>query len=323
MKYYIAADGGGTKLVAILYDASFRIIKSARMSGTNCIGKTGEQIRAEMCRFVDALLPEEITEIHGLDLCILKYEQMFIEVLRQRCQVNDVRSYGEDAAALAACGQRHGVVAQAGTGSEAFLNQPGVWRVVGGWGFMVGDEGSGYDIGLQTLKSAIYAWDGRGPQTAILKLLLEDWDMSDLWMLVERLTRSPDYKQMIASASHITAKAAGQGDPIALEIYERAAHAISAQVLTVIAKNGGSWEGPVVVSGGAWKGSGHMFEVFCKDIRSVYPKAQIIYPIFEPVVGCAILRRLDAGEVFEDFSDCLQIQFEPFLYFYSNQEDDK
>jgi len=50
------------------------------------------------------------------------------------------------------------------------------------------------------------------------------------------------------------ARAAAQGDAVALGLYERAAHELSHQVLTLIGRHGGSWQGPIVASGGTWKG---------------------------------------------------------------------
>ena len=73
--------------------------------------------------------------------------------------------YGEGETALAAAGAAYGIVAQAGTGSDAFLVQPGGQMSIGGWGYIFGDEGSGYDIGERTLRAAIHAFDGRGPKT--------------------------------------------------------------------------------------------------------------------------------------------------------------
>jgi len=108
------------------------------------------------------------------------------------------------------------------------------------------------------------------------------------------------------------------GDQIALRIYENAAHAMSLQVFAAINRYGGNWTGPIVTSGGAWKGSRHMFDTFSKDIRNKYPEAEIIFPVFEPVIGCIVLRMCEKDEGFINKFDknraSLEEIFKDYLY---------
>lgn len=314
MKYYIAADGGGTKLQVILYDENLRILNTACMSGTNTILRTAEAVTEDIRNLIEQLIPREIPRIDGVDLCVLKYDRVFLELLEKRCEVKSHAFRGEGDTALAAAGVPYGVVAQAGTGSDAFLIQPEKRLTIGGWGYILGDEGSGYYIGARTLRAAIHAFDGRGPETAILKVLMERWELEQLWDVVDRLMGGGDYRHMVASAARVASEAARGGDAVALGIYEEAGHELSKQVLAVIAANGGTWEGPIVASGGVWKGHPRMFETFCQDIRDRYRDAEIVHPVFEPVVGCTVLRRFAEGQDFGDFEAALREQFRAFLY---------
>lgn len=313
MKYYIAADGGGTKLQAILYDENLHIVDTGRMSGTNTILRTEEEVREDMRSLVKELIPQEITRIAGADICVVKYSGAFLDVLKERCTVDSHVFYGEGETGLAAAGAAFGILAQAGTGSDAFLVQPDRQVSIGGWGYIFGDEGSGYDIGQRTLRAAIYAHDGRGPKTAILDILMKEWQLDDLWDLVGRAMGGGDYRPLVASAAHIASLAAKQNDAVALGIYEYAAREMASQVFAAIAGYGGTWEGPIVASGGVWKGHPRMFEAFRQDIREKYPEAEIIRPVFEPVAGCAVLRRFAAGETFGDFSEVMGKEFASFL----------
>ena len=314
MKYYIAADGGGTKLQVILYDENLHIVNTARMSGTNTIHRPVEDMLADMKKLIDELIPAEIQEIECADLIILRYQKEFLELLKERCIVRNYHGWGENETPLFSTGVRYGVVAQAGTGSDAFLVQPDGKKTVGGWGFILGDEGSGYDIGMNGLKAAIYSTDGRGPKTLIYDILTEEWGLTIPWDIVTTVYGKTDYRSLVASVSRIVAKAAKQKDAVALKIYEDAGHEMAFQVLTVIANNGGVWEGPVVTSGGAWKGCPVMFETFRKDILEKYPDAEVRYPIFEPVVGCAVGRMLEEGCEFADFEETICREFGEFLY---------
>jgi hypothetical protein len=68
------------------------------------------------------------------------------------------------------------------------------------------------------------------------------------------------------------------------------------QVLAVIRGGGGTWTGPIIASGGAWKGSARMFETFRSEVLAVHPDAEIRFPDFEPIVGSVISRLLAEGE---------------------------
>ena len=313
MKYYIAADGGGTKLQAILYDEELRMVSAARVSGVNSNFRPVGHIAAEMRRLVRELVPEEVSEVECVCVSVVGDMELLREALGERCVIKGCQAYGEGEAALAAAGVLYGVAAQSGTGSDAFLVQPWMQDTVGGWGAVLGDEGGGYDLGIQTLKAAIYAFDGRGPRTALLDMVLAEWELSHPWDMIEKLVGNPDYRRVIASATYLTARAAAQGDAVALGLYERAAHELSHQVLTLIGRHGGSWQGPIVASGGTWKGCGHMFETFREDIWQAYPDAAVIRPFAEPVVGCMVRQRLEAGEDPGRLRDIVEERFPPFF----------
>lgn len=220
------------------------------MSGTNTILRRPEDVREDMGRLIEELVPEGVCRVEGVDLCVLKYGEAFLDILRKRCTVGGHALYGEGETALAAAGAAYGIVAQAGTGSDAFLVQPGGQMSIGGWGYIFGDEGSGYDIGERTLRAAIHAFDGRGPKTLILDILKERWGLGELWDIVGMAMGGGDYRHLVASASYITSEAARLDDAVALGIYETAAREMAAQVFAVAARNGGAWQGPIVASGG-------------------------------------------------------------------------
>ena len=67
---------------------------------------------------------------------------------------------------VAGVGDEPGVVLIAGTGSIAYgVNHDGFAARAGGWGYVLGDEGSGYWIGRQALAAVVREADGRGPKT--------------------------------------------------------------------------------------------------------------------------------------------------------------
>ncbi len=113
------------------------------------------------------------------------------------------------------------VVVIAGTGSVAVGKDPnGKLIRVGGWGYLLGDEGSGYDIGLQTLKAVLRAYDGRGRKTVLTELLCREFSLSSPTELVTLI-----YEQKVSPSifAPLCATACEQGDEVGRSIVARAA----------------------------------------------------------------------------------------------------
>ena len=313
MKYYVAADGGGTKLFAVLYDEKFNIISRAACGGTNHLFRPRDEIKNDVEALANELFPEAINEIEGFDYSIVGDPTPLIEALSKKVKINSCEFRKEgDVALLSSC-HEYGILAQSGTGSDAFLIQPDTRFEVGGWGVYFGDEGSGYDIGAKTIKAAIYDHDGRGPKTALKDILIEAWELKVMWNIIDvKLANTPDFRKLIASATRICGKAAQLGDEVAIGIFKDAAEELAHQVKTAIRRNGGKWVGPIVTSGGAWKSSPYMRNFFRESINRDYPEAEVISPVFEPLVGSVILRHKENIPL-PELCDILKTKFKEYL----------
>jgi glucosamine kinase len=127
------------------------------------------------------------------------------------------------AACLGAHGGADGAIVVAGTGSVAIGLIGGHEVRLGGYGFPVSDEGSGADIGLQVVRMALRAADGRAELTPLLSEVLGAFD-SDPYQAVawSEEARPTDY----AAFAPMVLRHAEQGDPVGRRIVERAADAI-------------------------------------------------------------------------------------------------
>jgi N-acetylmuramic acid 6-phosphate etherase len=123
------------------------------------------------------------------------------------------------------------VVALSGTGSCFFgKNARGRYVKVGGWGHIVGDKGSGFEIGLRALKAVLFYFDrdGRVPplgQRLLRALLLNELNDIPPWALTAGKTD-------IAALARDVSAAAAQGDRIARDILNGAVHSIATDALT-------------------------------------------------------------------------------------------
>ncbi len=128
----------------------------------------------------------------------------------------------------------NGVVLISGTGSICFAEKAGVRQRVGGLGRILGDEGSGYQIGLQAIRASLEEEFGYGPRTSLtpaLKAFFEVAEMKSLFPLINSLEMS---SAEIARASPIVFEKAAEQDPVAIEIIASAAEQLRQLVSTAL-----------------------------------------------------------------------------------------
>lgn len=119
-----------------------------------------------------------------------------------------------------------GIVVSAGTGSVAVgRDRAGKRHRIGGYGWQMGDEGSGYAIGRAALGAVSRAVDGRSPKTGLSDRLLRATRSADFDALV-RWAAGASPAEVAALAPHVLAVAAG-GDQLAQGIIDYAARELS------------------------------------------------------------------------------------------------
>jgi glucosamine kinase len=128
-------------------------------------------------------------------------------------------------ACVGANGLGDGGLIIAGTGAAGAARMAGAARIVGGRGFLLGDDGSGARIGADAVRAALRAFDGLEPMSGLSRALLANFDFDPLRMMAWAQTAKPgDYG---AFAPRVF-EAARAGESGALEIVGRAARAVVA-----------------------------------------------------------------------------------------------
>jgi N-acetylglucosamine kinase-like BadF-type ATPase len=142
-----------------------------------------------------------------------------------------------------------GIVVSAGTGSVAVgRDRNGKRHRIGGYGWQMGDEGSGYAIGRASLGAVSRAVDGRSPKTALSDRLLKATRSDDYDDLV-RWAAGASPAEVAALAPHVLAVAAA-GDTLAQGIADYAARELSQLAICLVPKMDISPPIPVAVTGG-------------------------------------------------------------------------
>jgi glucosamine kinase len=161
-------------------------------------------------------------------------------------------SVGSDAHAafFDAFGDGSGILLVSGTGSAAVgRGENGRWARCGGWGLLMGDEGSAYALGLAGLRGVARGWDGRGPDTVLESSLVKACGLERPEQLIAWVASAS--KKEIAGLAPVVCDAADEGDVVAEEMIDKAIEHLIAHVLTVMRRLG-PWHGrpKVALAGG-------------------------------------------------------------------------
>lgn len=205
--------------------------------------------------------------------------------------VNDV--VGAWAAATAAA---PGVGVISGTGSNVLGVGPRgrSWRA-GGWGHVLGDEGSGYWLAVQSIKAALHERDASGPETALSDAAVRFFGVSSVEALAQLVYAKPLTKGELAAFAAETARVAGEGDAVAQSLYEQAATELGAQINAVIRETGLQGAFPVGLIGGGFKAGAVFVDPLSATVHECAPQARIGTVSMAPVGGCVLLAARAAG----------------------------
>ena len=120
--------------------------------------------------------------------------------------------------------QGDGILLYAGTGSVAYaIDEKGEIHQIGGWGYLLGDEGAGYWIGREAIRQALHLIESKevASSGSLVDLILKEINAND-WNSVKSFVYSQN-RSAIAALSKVVDQAALKGDKSAIEILNRAA----------------------------------------------------------------------------------------------------
>ncbi|MFO0796544.1 MAG: N-acetylmuramic acid 6-phosphate etherase [Gemmataceae bacterium] len=196
----------------------------------------------------------------------------------------------EDAALLLAAGTPDGwgVAVVAGTGSMAYARAAdGRTARAGGWGYLLGDEGSGYAIALAGLRAAARAADGRGPGTVLIDKLLSAFGLTRPEELVGVVYRGCDRPALAALAPLVLD--AAERCPVAAEIASAAAAELASAAVAAARQLGYGAGFPVALAGGLFESRIDYRERFLAALAAGGVTPEPVAVVREPAEGAVRL----------------------------------
>jgi glucosamine kinase len=299
-RFVMGVDGGATKTLAAVLDLQERVLHLGHGASSNPDAVGASAATDSLMKATDEAIGRAGIEHEQLDAAILAVagtdtDAVAAEVRSSRPSswvvVNDVVG-----AWAAATGARPGVGTISGTGSNVFgVGDDGrAWRA-GGWGHVLGDEGSGYWLAVQSIKAALCDRERSGPETALSAAAMDFFDVPSVEALAALVYSRPLPKGEIAAFTIETARVAHAGDEVARGLYERAASELGRQVAAVIEQAGLAGDFPVGLIGSAFKAGALFVEPLAAAIHEIAPLAAVAVVEMAPAGGCVLLAARMAG----------------------------
>lgn len=298
MAYYAGIDGGGSNLRVVITDETFTAVAQAQDTTVNpsSVGRSAAagRITAALTAALDraGLQASQITGVGiGVAGASAEYAADWLREIVRGVLPDSVCVPGSDMeiALVGAHGARCGVLVLAGTGSVALaIDQQGRQARAGGWGYLLGDEGGGYWLGLEALRAVTRAADGRAPATVLTDTVLEHLGLESvqaitIWLYAPQVTRTRD----VAGLAPLVCACADDDDPVAQGIVRRAADELVILCRTVM--NQLDMAGaPVAFAGGLLTDRTAVQSALCAALGLEGP------PVAKhpPEIGAALLARL-------------------------------
>lgn len=304
--FVLGVDGGGTWTRCVVINLKGEVVSTGRAGPSNPITIGVEDAVANVLEAVD--LAQKDAGVLEFNASVLGLAGIARSYLRDEIKSRLPEIYGDvmlvsDArSALAgATGCKPGVVVIAGTGSIAYgMNKAGLEARAGGWGWRLGDEGSGYTIGNNAVIAALRAYDGSGPSTILLEWIIDKLELSDVNDVID-WTYSKDRQPMhFAEFVPLVKKAELEGDRVAAEIMFDAGSELGRVTQAVIKRLNLRGGFPVACCGGVFLQPNRYNIAFEQTVRQVAGGCDFIEPLFSPTVGSGLLALESVGVVVDE-----------------------
>ncbi len=299
--YYLGVDGGGTHTTAVVADQNGNVLARADGKSINYNSIGLDTARRNMCEIVYWLL----------DACHAEcFQCAFIgmSAISERASLEETERFAGGIVpaekiimdsdiyiALSALSvQGPCAVAISGTGSMvAGRKQNGEILHTGGWGYILGDEGSSYTIALDALKAAIRGFEKSAPETALTEAALDYYGTKEILGLIDIFYDPPMERSQIAAFTLKVFECAENGDKTANAVLKKNAKDLSDTALALLRSLDGC--SSLGLWGGVFENHRNYLNLFKRHIHKEFPKINVGLLTCPPVIG-AVMAAIQEGE---------------------------
>jgi glucosamine kinase len=295
--YFVGVDGGGTRTRLVILDVTGRVVGYGQGGPSNYddvgIDAAGDNI-AQALEQARAGLPADApfaASFFGMAGVTSAADHEAIRTIARRMGLTENVGVDHDIRIALAGGLsgRPGIALIAGTGSSVFgRNAEGQsWRA-GGWGHIIGDEGSSYWLGVQAMRAAVMAFDGRLDSTLLQQTVPAQLGVDHMDEIMHRIYVQTFTRADVASLAPLVIDAAQAGDAHGLSLIAQAAEDLAECVRAAASRL--RIPAPEICAVGGLLSAGPVFtEPLFAAVHRRLPDACIVSPEMPPVMGAGLL----------------------------------
>ena len=306
-QYYLGIDGGQSHTTALIADGDGVILGRGLSGPSNHTREPGGRERLERAvseSVSDALRAAGLMDrgaigdfyFHSAHLAMTGEPEDKIAIVEQILTAENL-VVGHDApgALSGALAGEDGIIVLAGTGSVAY-GEMQISKIsrrevrVGGNGYIFGDEGSGFWMGKESLRLAIYGEDrGLFKDETFKSALLTYFKRDQLKNIAKDFYAGIISREQLASFSSRIDRLARQGDEIALGLLNRSATDLAELAEATAIQLGATKKRIQISYGGGVFLSKFLLKQFKVMVKELLPKSHVTAPVFTPDIGALLL----------------------------------
>lgn len=298
MNYIIGIDGGGTKTIGQLNTIDGEEIADIKAGPSNYHVVGVETTHRVLKEIIESLTSRIDWSNNNLIMCIgmaglgREDDKKVINEICDKIEITTQRILTHDAhiALVGGIGKPEGIIVISGTGSIVYgIDSHGNEIRAGGWGYLIGDEGSGYDIAIKGLQAVAKTSDKRQPSTILTELYLSTLNLQDPKQLI-RWVHASD-RDEIAKLSDVVFRGMENGDRTAINIIETATDELVCAIQAVLRQTAFNDTINIVLNGGNLIHQPLFSENLENKIYEKINNINVMTPKHDPVYGAFLLAK--------------------------------
>lgn len=298
--YVLGIDGGGTKTAGVIAKSDGQIIAEATVGPTNPNSVKATTLEENIVALVNSLMKQEeqifnkVKHIFaGMSGVGHETAKNKIKDLIQKTMPHKVEVTVDNDAIIALYSGtlgKPGIVQISGTGSITYgVNEEGKRDRIGGWGYLIGEKGSGYALGNDALNIAFSVHDGYTYSTELYERLLNKFNTASLPDIIPSIYGADNPREKIASLSREVMLAADNGDEMAKKIMHHHGQYMGEAIGLLASRLFPNEQTiPIVLAGGLFKRIDLLEDSILKALTEANIRTNIIVPQINPVGGAVV-----------------------------------
>lgn len=279
MNYLIGIDAGGTKSELLAYDLNDNVI-------FNKIGGPGNPA-VNLDKTVNNMISliGDCTSELGKDNCLFiaigmaaaetgNYADLIKKYVESTYGIESIVLNDAELACKSYFGNNDGILTIAGTGSSCYVQKNGQGEMVGGWGHILGDEGSGYHTVIEVFKNIVSKIDGNIPFDKLSNKILTKIGGTSRSEIMDFIYNNE--KSTIASLFPVIVNSSLEGDLYAVSLLESAAKNLADLTFTAYQKKGFKGKVTIGIKGGIFHNSSCILSSYIKALHNNLNNFEII-----------------------------------------------